>query len=190
MLVDSVVPWRWHVLLAEPNRERIAAARLVGAGITSYVPLIIRRVIAKGRVRRTPGLHPQRPLRSKVTPMFPGYVFAVLPVDGSKERAAKDTDGIRDMLKFCGSPAILQQAHIDAMKITEVELRPRSTREERAAILAKYRVGQQVTLLSGPFAQMLAEIETLDDRGRVGVLLSLFGRQTRIECDPTEIVAA
>lgn len=38
--------------------------------------------------------------------------------------------------------------------------------------------GQQVRIVSGPFAERLAQVERLDDQGRVRVLLDILGGQT------------
>jgi hypothetical protein len=51
-------------------------------------------------------------------------------------------------------------------------------------------VGQHVRMLAGPFAEMVGQLEWLDDAGRVQVLLELLGSQVRVRARAELLVPA
>jgi transcriptional antiterminator NusG len=49
---------------------------------------------------------------------------------------------------------------------------------------AKFSIGEAVKIVDGPFSEFLGSIESIDeDRGKVRVLVSIFGRETPVELD-------
>ena len=48
--------------------------------------------------------------------------------------------------------------------------------------------GDAVQLLTGPFANYIAKVETIDAEQRVWVLMELMGRVTRISVDPNQLL--
>ena len=48
--------------------------------------------------------------------------------------------------------------------------------------------GDAVQLLTGPFANYIAKVETIDADQRVWVLMELMGRVTRISVDPNQLL--
>ena len=45
-------------------------------------------------------------------------------------------------------------------------------------------MGESVLVIDGPFSDMLGEVDSIDtDRGRVRVLVSMFGRETPVDLD-------
>jgi transcriptional antiterminator RfaH len=51
-------------------------------------------------------------------------------------------------------------------------------------------VGQQIRMLVGPFAEMVGQLEWLDDAGRVQVLLNLLGGAVRVRAQAETLVPA
>jgi transcriptional antiterminator NusG len=49
---------------------------------------------------------------------------------------------------------------------------------------AKFAVGDSVKIIDGPFADFLGKVEEIDkEKGKVKVLVSIFGRETPVELD-------
>ena len=49
---------------------------------------------------------------------------------------------------------------------------------------AAFTIGEAVKIVDGPFAEFLGTVESIDDeRGKVKVLVSIFGRETPVELD-------
>ena len=51
-------------------------------------------------------------------------------------------------------------------------------------------IGQNVRILSGPFAETLCRLSHLDDRGRVRVLLEIMGMEVAAQLDRSAIAPA
>ena len=99
----------WHVAIVQPNQERVAASHLVGRRFACYLPEFERLVPAsRGRaahiVRR---------------PLIPGYIF--LYVWNVREHAGRirACPGIVDLLYDGEEPAVIPDALIDAIQLTE-----------------------------------------------------------------------
>ena len=51
-------------------------------------------------------------------------------------------------------------------------------------------IGQNVRILSGPFAETICRLAHLDDRGRVRVLLEIMGMEVAAQLDRSAVVSA
>lgn len=114
----ETVTGRWHILLAEPQRETTAAAGLAGRRFQAYLPTHTKER-RQGRQRK----------RVTVTmPLMPGYVFVrVDPLGGLWDRV-RTIPGIRDFLVVDGRKATLSEAAMQLLvQIEEKENAPRAT---------------------------------------------------------------
>ena len=112
---------------------------------------------------------------------FPGYVLAKLGMNDDVYHLVKNTPKVTGFLGSMGKPQPISEG--EAARIL-------NTKEEAAAAAPKttvsvdYEIGDQVTVLDGPFASFNGVVEELDfDRGRVKVGVSIFGRATPVELE-------
>ena len=163
----------WYIALTEPSREITTASRLVSLRFQCYLPTFIKSVWA-GRSRR----------RLVTRPLFPGYLFiGMVRGDEQWERIRKADVGARDFLKISGHPVTVPYAAIEAIKIKEGELLlPPKQR-------SSYRKGQQVRIMEGPFSAFLGPIERLNGKGRVDVMVNVFGRMVPLNLHEMQIEA-
>ncbi len=178
---------KWHVLLTEPSRERVAAARLKGMGFGPYVPTFQK--LTSYTVRSMFGVTRRKRLIER--PLFPGYLFMPLNVAWSFG-PMYDVPGLRvgerrncsPFLKINGQFVTLSE---DQMAIIR-EVTHRINNPEDLGL--PYKVGDTVRILDGPFAERLAEISTLDDSERIMLLLELLGQKTKVFVSARHITAA
>lgn len=207
-------PTAWHVLVTQPQHERIAASSLIARGMTAYLPILLERRTTQRKVveteyARISGARGGNVVVAAMLPLFPGYLFVELPRDGSRHRRARDTAGVAEFLRVEGVAPMMPAAAIALLRSREWalleeqkgafdltrgrngDLVPPSRRN--GAAFGRFKPGQEVSFLAdsvhGAFAGLFATIDTLDENGRIGVLLALFGRQTRVTCDPSELEA-
>lgn len=108
-------------------------------------------------------------------PLFPGYIF--LEFDGGPKhvRSINSTRGVQYILtNDSGRPSRLPHEFVD-------EIRANTDAGGVFSFQSGLSEGQCVRMRSGPFTDLLGQIEALDDRGRACVLIELMARAVRVD---------
>ena len=113
--------------------------------------------------------------------VFPGYVFVEMVLDDNTWYLVKSTTGV---IGFVGDakPTPVKNSEIKAimMALAESETKP--------VIGPKWSVGQAIRVTAGPFAEFPGSIQEVNaPKGKVKVLISIFGRDTPVELEFTQI---
>lgn len=117
--------------------------------------------------------------------VFPGYVLIEMVLDDATWYLVKSTTGVTGFVgesrtSGVSKPVPLQPREIQAiLEATEgAAPRPRATWEK----------GQVVRVTAGPFADFTGKIEDVNDqREKLRVLISIFGRDTPVELDFNQV---
>ena len=97
---------------------------------------------------------------------MPGYVLVRMDLNDQSWGAVRNTPGVTGFVGATSKPSPL--THDDVIKF----LLPR----------VEWQVGESVTVISGPFAQLPGTIAEINpDQQKVKVLVSIFGRETPVE---------
>lgn len=104
-----------------------------------------------------------------MVPVFPGYLFVRFDIQRDGWHAINGTFGVRRLVGSSGGvpqpmPSAAMQALLDRCDGNVI-----------SGLFTELEPGQSVRLISGPFANVLAQVERLDVRGRVHVLLDIMG---------------
>ena len=115
--------------------------------------------------------------------VFPGYVLVEMIVNDRSWYAVRNTPGVTG---FVGSGT-------KPIPLTDTEVRQimhsMGMEEERPHI--DFQLQQTVRLKAGPFAGQLAKISDInEERGKLKVLVDIFGRETPAEVDFTQVEEA
>jgi transcriptional antiterminator NusG len=111
--------------------------------------------------------------------VFPGYVLVKMIMTDDTWHLIRN---IRGVTGFVGSAN-------NAIPLTEEEVQALGM--EKHEIVVLYNVGDQVKITDGPFATFIGTVEEIDtEKKQVGVVLSMFGRETpvELELDQVEVV--
>lgn len=159
----------WAVAISQPNRERIALMHLERQGYLAYCPQARRQRVRKGQKVDV------------LVPLFPRYLFVL--IDDNQWRPLRGTRGLSSVImdNLAEKPMRVRDDVIDTVR--EIE---RINREEKAAKV-RFKRGQAVQLIDGPFAGLPAIWDGQSAKDREFVLLDLLGRSTRVEVAATEI---
>lgn len=115
--------------------------------------------------------------------LYPGYVLVQMVLN---ERTVHVINNIQGVIKFVGTgpdPKPLRDEEIN--KILGVTA---AGEEEEAREEIPFHVAQVVEIIQGPFTDFPGTVqEVFDDKGRVRVEVSLFGRPTSVELDYTQL---
>ncbi|MCS7093163.1 MAG: transcription termination/antitermination protein NusG [Patescibacteria group bacterium] len=112
--------------------------------------------------------------------IFPGYLLVKMILDDDSWLVVRTTNGVTGFVGAGLKPTPISEKEVEAiLKFVEQEERRFKT---------KFSVGEAVKIISGPFADFLGTIDSIDEeRGKVKVLVSIFDRETPIELDFLQI---
>jgi transcription antitermination factor NusG len=162
---------RWFVARVLAHQENRAQFNLHRLGFRSFLP----------RLRRT--IRHARKLRDTLNPLFPGYIFIVIDLSKQRWRSINGTFGVASLIMGAEQPMPVPPGVIEALVVSC---------ESRGVVRLDdgLEIGQNVRILSGPFAETVCRLAHLDDRGRVRVLLEIMGMEVAAQLDRSAIAPA
>jgi transcriptional antiterminator NusG len=108
--------------------------------------------------------------------IFPGYVLVRMILDDNSWLAVRTTQGVTGFIGVGNKPTPIADAEVTAIE--------KFMALEAPKFRAKFSLGEAVRIIDGPFAEFLGSVESIDEaRGKVKVLVSIFGRETPVELD-------
>ena len=130
----------------------------------AVIPLKTKYVIRRGQKIKT---------KEKV---FPGYVLINMLLDDNSWILVKTTPGVTGFVGTGNQPSPISKKEVEAI-ISKVK-------KDKPEYKTKFTVGEAVKITDGPFADSLGTVEEIDEkRGKLKVLVSIFGRETPVELD-------
>jgi transcriptional antiterminator NusG len=113
---------------------------------------------------------------------FPGYVLVKMDVNDESWHLVKNTPKVTGFLGNRGRPSPISEAEADRI------LRQVKEGVERPKPSIIFEIGEQVRVSDGPFTSFNGLIEEVDEeRSRVKVAVSIFGRATPVELEYAQV---
>jgi transcriptional antiterminator NusG len=114
--------------------------------------------------------------RTVTKKILPGYILVQMKLNNLSWNIVRNTPGITGFVASGNKPVPLEEDEVKRiMKQMEAEA-PR--------VKVGFRQGQSIRVIDGPFIDFIGTVDEIDsDKGKVKVLLSLFGRETPVELD-------
>ena len=123
--------------------------------------------------------------------VFPGYVLIRMIMDDDAWQVVKNTPNV---INFVGAEQKRRygrgRGHVKPMPLghSEVERIFRRAQEQEPVLKFNLATGDKITVLSGPFKEFEGEIvEVSAERSKLKALLSIFGRETPVELEVTQV---
>jgi len=114
--------------------------------------------------------------RTVAKKILPGYILVQMIMSDQSWNIVRNTPGVTGFVGSGGKPLPLE--------IEEVDQILRQMRAETPKVKVGFRQGQSVRVTDGPFTDFVGIVDEIGtDKGKVKVLLSLFGRETPVELD-------
>lgn len=109
---------------------------------------------------------------------FPGYVLAKMEMTDETWHLIKDTPKVTGFLGTKLRPSPITESEAERILKQTAE----GVENRRPAIL--FEIGEQVRVAEGPFTSFNGTVEEIDEeKGRVKVSVSIFGRSTPVELE-------
>jgi transcriptional antiterminator NusG len=112
--------------------------------------------------------------------ILPGYVLVEMKMDETTWSIVRNTPGVTGFVGSGNTPTPLREKEIGEI------LKQMSA--EAPKVKVGFRKGQSVRVTDGPFIDFVGVVDEINmEKGKVKVLLSLFGQETPVELDFLQI---
>jgi transcription termination/antitermination protein NusG len=168
-----MVSGEWYLLYVSSGHEEQARRNLeqrikymdVGDKVFDVVIPTAKEIEIKAGKRRT--------ISKKA---FPGYIMVNMMLDEYSWDIVRNTPGVAGFVSAGVKPVPLpdEEANAILQRMDEAPTEVKMT----------FKEGDSIRVTSGPFIDFIGKVEQLNlNKGRVIVMLSLFGRETPVELD-------
>ncbi len=111
-----------------------------------------------------------------VRKILPSYVLVQMKMTDQSWNVVRNTPGVTGFVGGGNKPAPLPEEEVNRI------LKQMSTEAPRLKV--GFRPGQSVRVTDGPFVDFMGVVDEINtEKGKVKVLLTLFGRETPVELD-------
>ena len=116
--------------------------------------------------------------RISLRKFFPGYVLVEMSMDDEAWYVVRNIPGVTGFIGTKTKPVPLQESEVNhIIKQTE-------ERKEKPTPKVIFEKGDSVKIIEGPFINFSGTVEEVNpDKGRVKVMVSIFGRATPVELE-------
>lgn len=119
----------------------------------------------------------QKIVKKKV---YPGYVLVEMVMTDDSWYVVRNTPGVTGFVGTGTKPIPLQEEEVHRI-LQYMGLEERKPRID-------FTVGENVRVISGPFENFIGAIDEIyPDKGKVRVMVSMFGRETPVELEYTQV---
>jgi transcription termination/antitermination protein NusG len=113
---------------------------------------------------------------------FPGYILVKMQLTDESWHVVQDQPKVTGFLGGKGRPVAISNGEAERLlkQVSEGVDRPKPT--------ISFEIGEQVRVSDGPFASFNGYVEDVDeDKTRLKVAVSIFGRSTPVDLDFTQV---
>ena len=108
--------------------------------------------------------------------VFPGYVLVKMVMTDETWHLVRNIRGVTGFVGAANKAIPLTEEEIAALGV------------EKREVVVGYNLGDSVKITDGALASFIGTVEELDtDRGKVKVVVSMFGRETPVELDLDQV---
>lgn len=168
---------KWYVVhvnsgheakVAETLKQRVQAMGLEDKITEVLIPTQDKVTVSRGK-RKT--------IKER---LFPGYVLIKMNLDDLSWYAVRSTSGVTSFVGTGGRPTPLPE--------TEIASLMEFVKMGAPKFEVRFKPGDSVNIIDGPFADFLGQIQEVNsEKGRVKVLVSVFGRETPMDLDFVQV---
>jgi transcriptional antiterminator NusG len=108
--------------------------------------------------------------------MFPGYLLVQMAMDHESWKVVRETPGVTGFVGDGKEATPLEDHEADRIL--------KQKEEGIAQVKIRFKKGENVRVVDGPFTDFIGTVDEINmGKGKVKVMLTLFGRETSVELD-------
>jgi transcriptional antiterminator NusG len=170
---------RWYVLHVYSGFEKKISQQIKEQaelkGLADAIGEIIVPTEEVTEVRRAQKVNTERKF-------FPGYVLIHMDMSDDAWHLVKDVPKVTGFLGNKHKPSPITDAEAERIMKRQQE----GTETRRPAVI--FEIGEQVRVADGPFTSFNGVVEEVDeDKARVKVMVSIFGRPTPVDLEYAQV---
>ncbi len=170
---------QWYVVHVYSGFEKKVAQSIEEqakqAGMTDVMERVLVPIEEVVEIRRGSKVKAERKF-------FPGYVLVNMEMTDETWHLVKNTPKVTGFLGGRGRPTPISEAEADRI------MRQVQEGIERPKPAITFEIGEQVRVCDGPFNSFNGFVEDVDEeRARVKVAVSIFGRATPVELEYSQV---
>ena len=163
---------KWYVVQVLSGQEKKIKKKLEESRVSKNMQDFIEEVIIPTENVFEIKKGQQKVMEKK---LWPGYLFVKMEFNDDSWDYVKKVEGVVDFLGG-KNPVSLSQEEIDNV------LKELTEKEKGVVQKHKLEVGDKVKIVDGVFVNFIGTIlEVFQDKGRLSVMVSIFGRDTRVD---------
>ena len=151
----------WFILQFKANSHRQASKNLNQQGFETFLPLYNTTLRKTSR------------FITNTRPLFPGYMFVSFDKTEDKWHKINNTYGVARLVTF---NSVLKSLPTEFVE----NLMKRYDSSGKLISIKSLKKGDQVKIINGPFANLIAKVEEYETDQRIWILMDLMGRKTKI----------
>ncbi|WP_420717493.1 transcription termination/antitermination protein NusG [Emcibacter sp.] len=170
---------KWYIIQAYSGFEKKVAQSVTDQAVQQGLDSLIEQVIVPTEeiveVKRGQKVTSERKF-------FPGYVLAKMIMNDQTYHLIKNTPKVSGFLGSGGKPSPITEKEAERIlhQVEEGVERPRPS--------ISYEIGEEVKVIDGPFTSFTGIVEDVDEeKSRVKVSVSIFGRATPVELEYAQV---
>lgn len=167
----------WYVVHTYSGHENKVAAtleqKITASGLEDRIFEVMVPTQEKIEVREGK----KQTIRERI---FPGYVLVKMRLDNQTWYAVRSTAGVTGFVGIGNKPTPLEPSEVESIL--------RFSKMEAPTYKASFSLREAVKIVDGPFADFIGTIDEVDEgKGKLKVLVSIFGRETPVELDLLQV---
>ena len=164
---------RWYVVHTYSGHENKVAETLKQRAQTLHLTDKILSVLIPTREKIQIKRGQRKTIKEKI---FPGYLLVYLELTDDSWLAVRTTQGVTGFVGVGAKPKPLPKHEVEAVQKYMAQGAPQYK--------AEFTEGEAIKIIDGPFTDFLGTVKSINEvKGKVEVLVSIFGRETPVELD-------
>lgn len=171
--------FKWYIAKAQTGQENKVTKSLKERIVNYKMTDLFSEILVPEETVVTTANGKKKTIKKK---FFPGYVLIKMIMNDKTWHLVKSTDKITG---FVGgtldkpAPITNEEAAYMTSQMEDGFKKPRTS--------INFTEGESVKVIEGPFANFVGTIEAVNEKGKIKVNVSIFGRPTPVELDFTQV---